>query len=90
MFHNGRPFDAIAALARPPKARFIMSDTTACPYCGADYGHGPKDCPLCRSVRRKDIVIRCVIGLMFLVPILTLFATVLLDSGTGAKIFSLD
>lgn len=67
-----------------------MSDTTACPYCGSDYGHGPDDCPLCRSARRKDVLIRCIIGLMFLVPILTLFATVLLDNGVGAKIFSLD
>lgn len=66
-----------------------MSDTTACPYCGADYGHGPDDCPLCRSARRKDVVIRCVIVLMFLVPILTLMATALLDNGVGATFFSL-
>ncbi|MFD1626671.1 hypothetical protein [Azospirillum griseum] len=67
-----------------------MSDSTACPYCGSDYGHGPDECPLCRSARRKDVVIRCVIGLMFLVPILTLFATVVFDSGVGAALFSLD
>jgi hypothetical protein len=66
-----------------------MVDTTACPYCGSDYGHGPNDCPLCRSARRKDLVVRCVIGLMFLVPILTLFATILLDNGVG-KMLSMD
>lgn len=68
-----------------------MSDsTTPCPYCRADYGHGPDDCPLCRSARRKDLIIRCVIGLMFLVPILTLFATILLDHGVGAKFLAPD
>ncbi|MCP1613784.1 hypothetical protein J2848_005481 [Azospirillum lipoferum] len=66
-----------------------MVDTTVCPYCGSDYGHGPNDCPLCRSARRKDLVVRCVIGLMFLVPILTLFATILLDNGVG-KMLSMD
>ena len=66
-----------------------MVVTTACPYCGSDYGHGPNDCPLCRSARRKDLVVRCVIGLMFLVPILTLFATILLDNGMG-KMLSMD
>ncbi len=67
-----------------------MSDTTACPYCGFDYGHGPDDCPLCRSVRRKDLILRWVIGLMFLVPILTLLTAILLDGGTGMKLFTLD
>ncbi|PWC34285.1 hypothetical protein [Azospirillum sp. TSO35-2] len=67
-----------------------MSDTTGCPYCGSDYGHGPNDCPLCRSARRKDMIVRVVIGLMFVIPILTLFAVVLSDSGVGPKIFSLD
>ena len=67
-----------------------MSDATGCPYCGQDYGHGPDDCPLCRSARHKDIAIRIVIGLMFIIPMLTLFATIFLDSGVGQKIFSLD
>ncbi|MBY6260542.1 hypothetical protein EI613_01190 [Azospirillum sp. 412522] len=74
------------ALAESPSA---MVETTACPYCGSDYGHGPNDCPLCRSARRKDLIVRCVIGLMFLVPILTLFATILLDNGVG-KMLSMD
>ncbi|MBP2300166.1 hypothetical protein [Azospirillum picis] len=66
-----------------------MSDTTVCPYCGSDYGHGPDDCPLCRSARRKDLIVRIVIGLMFLIPVLTLVATMLVDAGTGARLLSL-
>ncbi|WP_245636617.1 hypothetical protein ABMY26_25575 [Azospirillum sp. HJ39] len=66
-----------------------MVDTTACPYCGSDYGHGPDDCPLCRSARRKDLVVRLLIGLMFVIPILTLLATALLDGGVGETLLSL-
>lgn len=66
-----------------------MVDTTACPYCGSDYGHGPDDCPLCRSARRKDLVVCLLIGLMFVIPILTLLATALLDGGVGETLLSL-
>lgn len=73
----------------PAESPTVMSETTACPYCGADYGHGPDECPLCRSARRKDTVVRVVIGLMFLIPILTLLATLLFDDGIGAKLMSM-
>ncbi|CAO3407558.1 hypothetical protein [Azospirillum largimobile] len=67
-----------------------MVETTACPYCGSDYGHGPDDCPLCRSARRTDLVVRCVIGLLFLTPILALVVTALLDNNALATILSMD
>ncbi|WP_448202686.1 hypothetical protein [Azospirillum sp. sgz302134] len=67
-----------------------MENAPVCANCDSEYGHGPDDCPICRSARRKDILIRVVIGLMFIVPMLTLFATILLDSGVGQKIFQLD
>lgn len=83
----------MAAAPRPParsESPFAMVNTTACPYCGSDYGHGPDDCPLCRSARRSDLIVRCVIGLLFLVPILTLIVTILLDNRAVATILSMD
>lgn len=64
-----------------PAREPTMSDTSACPCCKAPYGHGPDDCPLCRSARRKDVIVRIVIGLMFVVPMLTLIFILTFDSG---------
>ena len=52
----------------------MSDDSDFCHVCGAPYGEG-KDCTECRAVRRKDLMVRVLIGAMFIVPILMLIAS---------------